>query len=146
MPPGANTRRRSSPLGPNADRFGSKGDERVRQMEGVGKMTFMERFLQWLAKFGRRKTHSKAERVYLTAYDPHPEALQIGADAEDAGTMAPEAKLDQEIDFSRNDDLEAYTENLNVPREVIEQWISAGLLYPEEIRTAERMLRILRKK
>jgi hypothetical protein len=59
---------------------------------------------------------------------------------------APDLRLDREIDFSRVRDLETYTENLDVPEKSIEQWISAGLLYPEEIRIAERMIKIIRKK
>jgi hypothetical protein len=57
-----------------------------------------------------------------------------------------EMNLEREIDFSGGRDLEAYTEDLNVPQESIERWISAGLLYPDEIRTAERMIQIIRKK
>lgn len=51
-----------------------------------------------------------------------------------------------EIDFGRSADLETYTERLQVPEEEIQRWISAGLLYPEELRNAERMLKILRRK
>ncbi len=63
-------------------------------------------------------------------------------------TVLPPSDLNPEgeIDFSRVRDLEAYTENLNVPEEGITRWISAGLLSPDEIRTAERMVQIIRKK
>ena len=38
-----------------------------------------------------------------------------------------------EVDFSHRGDLEAYVSALTVPRQVIERWISAGLLFPEEM-------------
>jgi hypothetical protein len=53
---------------------------------------------------------------------------------------------DPEIDFSRENDLEAYTKRLHVPREVIEKWVAAGILRPDEIKVAEKMLKIMRKK
>jgi hypothetical protein len=53
---------------------------------------------------------------------------------------------DPEIDFSKESDLEAYTKRLNVPREVIEKWVAAGILQPDEIKVAEKMLKIMRKK
>lgn len=48
-----------------------------------------------------------------------------------------------EVDFSHQGDLESYVRGLAIPREVIERWISAGLLYPEEMKTAEKMIRIM---
>ena len=49
-----------------------------------------------------------------------------------------------EIDFSSKGDLEAYVRGLKVTASSIESWISAGLLFPDETRVAEKMLRILR--
>ena len=53
---------------------------------------------------------------------------------------------DPEIDFSKENDLETYTKSLNVPEEVIESWVAAGILRPDEIQVAEKMLKIMRKK
>ena len=53
---------------------------------------------------------------------------------------------DSEIDFSIEIDLEAYTKKLNVPRETIERWVAAGILRPDEIKVAEKMLKIMRKR
>ena len=50
-----------------------------------------------------------------------------------------------EIDFSKEINLEAYTKTLNVPREVIERWVAAGILRPDELKVAEKMLKIMRK-
>ena len=55
-------------------------------------------------------------------------------------------QLLSEVDFSYQGDLDAYVEGLTVPRQVIEHWISAGLLFPEEMKVAEKMVRIMRKK
>ena len=53
---------------------------------------------------------------------------------------------DPEIDFSKENDLETYTKSLNVPEEVIESWVAAGILRPDEIQVAEKILKIMRKK
>lgn len=52
----------------------------------------------------------------------------------------------EETAFTRQSDLDAYARGLSIPPEVIEKWISAGLLFPDEIRMAERIIKILREK
>ena len=52
----------------------------------------------------------------------------------------------EEMAFTRQSDLKAYVKGLKVPAEAIEKWISAGLLFPDEIRMAEKILKILREK
>jgi hypothetical protein len=52
----------------------------------------------------------------------------------------------EELAFTRQSDLEAYARGLTIPPEAIEKWISAGLLFPDEIRMAERIIKILREK
>jgi len=94
-----------------------------------------------------RRTAKERERIVLSAMDPAP--IRQTPDDEEAAADAArrsDLKLDQEIDFSRVEDLETYTENLDVPEETIQRWISAGLLYPDEIRIAEQMVKIIRKK
>ncbi|MCP4744908.1 MAG: hypothetical protein GY874_02035 [Desulfobacteraceae bacterium] len=54
-------------------------------------------------------------------------------------------ELRSEIDFSHRSDLEKYVRTLNVPRQAIESWVSAGLLFPEEMIVAEKMIKIMRK-
>jgi hypothetical protein len=58
-------------------------------------------------------------------------------------TLAKE--LLSEVYFSHRGDLEAYVRTLTVPRQVIERWVSAGLLFPEEMIMAERMIKIMLK-
>ena len=48
-----------------------------------------------------------------------------------------------EVDFFHQGDLESYVHGLAIPKEAIERWISAGLLYPEEVKTAEKMIKIM---
>lgn len=52
----------------------------------------------------------------------------------------------EETAFTRQSDLDAYARGLSIPPEVIEKWISAGLLFPDEIRMAEKIIKILREK
>ncbi len=49
------------------------------------------------------------------------------------------------VDFSYTGDLESYVRGLAVPRETIEEWISTGLLFPEEMKMAGKMVQILRR-
>ena len=51
-----------------------------------------------------------------------------------------------EMAFTRQGDLDAYARGLSIPPETIEKWISAGLLFPDEIRMAEKIIKILREK
>ena len=97
--------------------------------------------------FPVRCRHRERVRAQVALPPEAPVLKHIGGGfAEAPEPQRPELNLDREIDFSGGGDLEAYTEDLHVPQESIERWISAGLLYPDEIRTAERMIKIIRKK
>ncbi|MDJ0781396.1 MAG: hypothetical protein QNJ22_05460 [Desulfosarcinaceae bacterium] len=52
----------------------------------------------------------------------------------------------EETAFTRQSDLHSYVRGLSISPEVIEKWISAGLLFPDEIRMAEKIIKILREK
>jgi hypothetical protein len=65
---------------------------------------------------------------------------------QDSHPLVTEQLFDQEFDFNLQGDLEAYAKGLKVPMEIIEKWISAGLLFPDEIKAAQKILRIMRKK
>ncbi len=54
-------------------------------------------------------------------------------------------EMEGEIDLSRHADLEEYAKDINVSRESIERWISSGLLMPEELKMAEKLLQLMRK-
>jgi hypothetical protein len=57
----------------------------------------------------------------------------------------PVAERAEEIAFSHQGDLESYVRGLDVPKEAIERWLSAGVLLPEETRVASQMIRIICK-
>lgn len=65
----------------------------------------------------------------------------IGVPMETGGALAAD-----EMAFTRQGDIEAYANGLTIPPETIEKWISAGLLFPDEIRMAEKIIKILREK
>lgn len=89
--------------------------------------------------------------------EPHYEYVRETAEAQrldtrsvaaEAGTepKAPPAEVRiEEIAFSPHGDLESYVRELNLPKEAIERWISAGVLLPEETKVAAQMIRILNK-
>ena len=54
-------------------------------------------------------------------------------------------EMDGEIDLSRQADIEVYAKDINVSRESIERWISSGLLMPEELKMAEKLVQLMRK-
>jgi hypothetical protein len=55
-------------------------------------------------------------------------------------------EMDGEIDLSRQADLEGYARDTNMSKESIERWISSGLLMPEELKVAEKLVKLMREK
>lgn len=53
--------------------------------------------------------------------------------------------INDEIDLSRHADLEGYAKDINISRESVERWISSGLLMPEELKMAEKLVQLMRK-
>lgn len=54
------------------------------------------------------------------------------------------ANIENEIDFLRQSDLENYARDIHVSKESIERWISSGLLMPEELKVAEKLVKFMR--
>ncbi len=54
-------------------------------------------------------------------------------------------EMENEIDLSRHQDLEDYARGLSVTKESIERWISSGLLMPDEMKVAEKIIKIMRE-
>jgi hypothetical protein len=52
-------------------------------------------------------------------------------------------QLDKDIDLSHQADLEGYARGLSVSKESIERWISSGLLMPDEMKVAEKLVKIM---
>gem|GEM_PF-2597663 len=51
-----------------------------------------------------------------------------------------------DIDLLREDQLEDYANGMQIPPETLEKWIAAGILCPDEIRAAEKLLKMIRQK
>jgi len=52
-------------------------------------------------------------------------------------------ELENDIDLSPQTDLEDYARGLSVSKKSIERWISSGLLMPEELKVAEKLVKIM---
>ena len=55
-------------------------------------------------------------------------------------------KTNQDIDFTRQDNLEEYFREMTVTIETLQSWISAGILSPQEVRIAENWIKMMREK
>ena len=55
-------------------------------------------------------------------------------------------KTNQDIDFTRQDNLEEYFREMTVTIETLQSWISAGILSPHEVRIAENWIKMMREK
>ena len=94
--------------------------------------------MNYLRKMLKRQASAKpmeyvrADRcpVNAMAHPPVPENLE-----------QPEA----EIDLTHQADLEGYARGLSVSKESIERWISSGLLMPQEMQVAEKLVKIMNK-
>ena len=54
--------------------------------------------------------------------------------------------IDLDIDLSRDDQFEAYANGMKITPKTLEKWISAGILCPDEVRAAEKLLKLIRAK
>ena len=103
-------------------------------------------------KLLERQYSGADDRILVRHFDsenPKPVHDQIPKDAtvetSDTDRNIIDPRPDPDIDFSKENDLEAYTKTINVPREVIERWVAVGILRPDEIKVAEKMLKIMRE-
>ena len=51
-----------------------------------------------------------------------------------------------EVSLTRQNDFKKFAEGISVPKETIEKWIAAGVLYPDEIRAAEKLVKVMRER
>ena len=65
--------------------------------------------------------------------------------AHDVRGTAKIQPLAHDIDLSQQADLESYARDLSVSRESIERWISSGLLMPDEMKVAEKLIKLINK-
>ena len=79
---------------------------------------------------------------------PPVEYIEESSRGVETETQFPENHLrdmEHDIDLSPHQDLEDYARGLSVTKESIERWISSGLLMPEEMKVAEKLIKIMRK-
>jgi hypothetical protein len=57
----------------------------------------------------------------------------------------PYQQFDADLDLSQQTDLEGYARELSVSKESIERWISSGLLMPDEMKVAEKLVKFMNK-
>lgn len=101
-----------------------------------------------------RKERRKPQLEYVKAYavgeapklDTVPATASPGVALKTARVPVDVVDTEPVIAFSSQGDLEAYVEGLNVSSKVIEGWISAGVLLPEETRVAIKMIRLMQQK
>lgn len=62
-----------------------------------------------------------------------------------ASQLAEDWEMGGEIDLTSETNLENYARELNVSKKSIERWISSGLLMPEELRIAEKLVKLMNK-
>ncbi len=53
--------------------------------------------------------------------------------------------IENEIDLSHQADLEGYARDHSVSKESIERWISSGLLMPDEMKAAEKLVKLINR-
>jgi hypothetical protein len=57
----------------------------------------------------------------------------------------PYQQFDVDLDLSQQTDLEGYARELSISKESIERWISSGLLMPDEMKVAEKLVKFMNK-
>ncbi len=95
--------------------------------------------LNFLRKF-MKKSDPKPVLAYVQ--ESHDQMSPVGLDP---AQPADAWEMENEIDLSARTDLEAYARGLSVSKKSIEGWISSGLLMPEELKVAEKLVKIMRK-
>jgi hypothetical protein len=87
-----------------------------------------------------KKNDSNPELEYV--HETRNRTSAVGMDA-----VAPVETHDaeNEVDLANLTDLEAYARGSGVSKKSIEQWISSGLLMPEELKVAEKLVKMMSK-
>lgn len=49
-----------------------------------------------------------------------------------------------QLELTAGKDLDLFMRGFSVPQETLEKWIASGFLYPEEVRVAEKLIRLMR--
>jgi hypothetical protein len=99
-----------------------------------------------------KMTIIKFLRKFLKKHDPKPTLAYVQESRDrtspvglDPAQPADPWEMENEIDLSARTDLEDYARGLSVSKKSIERWISSGLLMPEELKVAEKLVKIMSK-
>lgn len=95
--------------------------------------------LDYLRKF-MKKSSPKPTLAYVQESRHHAPVAEL-----DRAQPVDEWEMENEIDLSARTDLEDYARGLSVSKKSIERWISSGLLMPEELKVAEKLVKIMNK-
>ena len=93
--------------------------------------------LNYLFKF-MKKSDPKPDLAYVQEVRGQAPAVEPGPTQ-----PAEEWEIENEIDLSTQTDLEDYARGLSISKKSIERWISSGLLMPEELKVAEKLVKIM---
>ncbi len=102
-------------------------------------------FVRMLLKKGSVKPAFEYVDEHMYESPPAVIALPEYHPAEEQQEPRPVDAPADDIAFSPQGDLETYVRGLNVSKESIARWISAGVLLPEETKIAQKMLQIMRR-
>ena len=85
-----------------------------------------------------KRSDSNPDLEYV--HESHDRKSAFGIDV-----VAPVETCDaeQEVDLANLTDLEAYASGSRISKKSIEQWISSGLLMPEELKIAEKLIKMM---
>jgi hypothetical protein len=97
-------------------------------------MTIMD----YLRNLLLRENDSDSELEYV-----HETRNQTSAACIEADPPVETRTAEQEVDLTNLTDLEAYARGSAVSRKSIEQWISSGLLMPDELKVAEKLIKMM---
>jgi hypothetical protein len=97
-----------------------------------------------------RNLLNRGDSMNRSDFDPELEYVHVSQErtsAVEIGAVPPtEARdVENEVDLANLTDLEAYARGSSVSKKSIEQWISSGLLMPEELKVAEKLIKIMCK-
>ena len=95
--------------------------------------------LNYLRKF-MKKGDAKPALTYVQESRSH--SLPVESDS---ARLTRDWEMENEIDLSPQADLEDYARGLSISKKSIEKWISSGLLMPEELKVAEKLVKIMNK-
>ncbi len=119
------------------------------------KMVTSEALSEWTNQSVQSDHHTVSRSILVEhsdlkekAYARHYESNENPIKESDPGLdeMVYNLGLEGDVDFATMDSLEEYAEKSAVQIETVQQWVAAGILFPDEIKVAEKLIKILKEK